>query len=584
MPASRTLFLTTLLAACVTGSPAYAQTAAAAGDWPLHSRDTHNSGYSPLDQITPANAATVAQRWSMDLPKGEGAFSQTPLAVDGVLYVSSGSKVFAIDGATGLQKWMAEVTPSFKGGGRGPAYGDGRIYAFGNSIVYAIDATTGKPVETFGDHGQLRIVNRALEVKDPGRYPPGFDTESLGYSMTTPPTYANGTLYVGVPFADSLINGGLVIAADGVTGAIKWVWRAIPQGPDDDGWDLARDTWKGSPKRQGGGIWTAPAVDLDLGLVYVNVSNPSPNYDGSSRLGENLFTNSVVALDLKTGKRKWHFQAIHHDIWDWDLVTGPTLFDATVNGKTVKALGSLAKTCYAYILDRKTGKPLHKVVETAVPTTTDVPGEQPWPTQPVPYTAAGAPQTPFCSTTPKVDDPELARRVRPTFHPYLSQEFVITAPGNVGGPNYGPSSFSPRTRLYYVTGKNDAFSLKVKPVGDSVQPAPGSPGHFKVFTEIGPKGVTASQNVVAIEPGTGAHTWTIELPSTTGTGNFVTASDVLVQAVGRTLYLLDATSGRKLAELPLKGGTRSTPMTYQAGGRQFIALALGASVVAYGLP
>src|SRR5262249_46863215 len=153
--------------------------------------------------------------------------------------------------------------------------------------------------------------------------------------------YANGKVYVGTGTADSLIPGGVVMAIDGKTGAIDWAFRLVPQGPRDDGWEIAKDTWSG-PNRQGGGVWTQPAVDPETGLLYVNVSNPSPNYDGSSRTGINLFSNSIVALRLDTGKLAWYSQAIHHDIWDWDLMTGPTLFDMTVGGRPVKAIASLA--------------------------------------------------------------------------------------------------------------------------------------------------------------------------------------------------------------------------------------------------
>jgi glucose dehydrogenase len=554
------------------------------GDWPLHNLDIGNRRFSPLDQINVSNVAKLVQRWTYALPRGVNAGSQTPLVVGGIMYISSGSKLMAINAATGEQKWIAEVQPAFLGGGRGPAYGDGVVYAFGPSRMYAIDAATGKPLQSFGENGVLRIVNKALDFKDPGKYPRDLDPETIGYSMTTPPSYHNGTLYVAVPFADSLINGGLVIAANSRTGDIKWVFRTVPQGPKDDGWELAKDTWRGSPKRQGGGIWTTPAIDPDLGIIYVNASNPSPNYDGSSRKGANLFTNSLVALNLTTGKLLWHYQVIHHDIWDWDLVTGPTLFDVTVNGRTIKGVGSLAKTCYAYLLNRDTGQPINPMVESPMITATDVPGEEVSPTQPIPYTSRGIPQQPFCATYPKVSDPELAKLVRPSFHPYLVNDYVIISPGLLGGPNYGPSSFSPRTGLLYVTGKNDASSIKVKPVGDSVEAGPGSPGHFKVFTEIGKTGVTATQNVVAYEPASGNQAWSVELPGTTGTGNFVTAGDVLVQAVGRDLYAFDARTGKQLFKTTLTAPSRSTPMTYGAQGTQYIALVVGSSVIAYGLP
>ena len=184
---------------------------------------------------------------------------------------------------------------------------------------------------------------------------------------------------MGLALGDSHIPGGLLAAVDATTGAIKWVFNTIPQGPQDEGWDIAKDTW-GSGARAGGGIWTQPAIDPELGMIYFNAANPSPDYDGSARKGINLFTDSAIALSLATGKLVWFNQVVHHDIWDWDLVTAPVLFDVTVAGKTVKGIGAPSKTCYLYLWDRETGKPINPVVETPVPTATDVPGEIPWPT------------------------------------------------------------------------------------------------------------------------------------------------------------------------------------------------------------
>lgn len=555
------------------------------GDWALANADIGNSGYSPLDEITPANAGSLTARWTFDLPKGDSVASETPIVANGVMYFNSGSRLFALDAATGQQRWVSEVAPAFKGGGRGPAYGDGRVYAFGPTSLYAVDAKTGKAVDTFGEHGVLRIINRALELKEPGKYPSDLDPTSLGYSMTTAPMYHEGLLYVGIPFSDSLIEGGLLVAADGKTGAIKWVFRTVPQGPKDDGWELAKDTWRGT-RRLGGGVWSPPAIDPELGVIYVAVGNPTPNYDGSSRLGMNLFTNSLLALNLMTGKLLWHYQVIHHDIWDWDLVNGPTLFDATVGGKQAKVVAVAPKNCFVYFFDRKTGEPIHSFVETAVPVTTDVPGEQPWPTQPIPYTSRSVPQEPFCAIRPRVTDGALAKRIRPLYHPYQSGQFVITSPGNTGGPNIGRSSFSPRTGLFYISGKNDAYSITTKTIGENLPEVghPGNKGHFGLIAEVGPTGMTSTQSVGAYDPATGNLSWVVELPGVTGTGNFATAGDVLVQAVGRDFYVLDARSGAQLYKTSMKAGTRSTPMTYRAGGRQFIAMVSGNSVVAWGLP
>jgi quinohemoprotein ethanol dehydrogenase len=556
--------------------------AGAKGDWPLHSLDLYSGRFSALDEINTSNVGTLAQKWSFDAGSALGQL--TPLVIDGIMYFNSGSKVFAVNGATGERLWTTEIQPAFGPTGRGPAYGDGRIYAYGATTLFAVDAKTGKPIESFGSKGTLQIVNKMLDFAYPGKYEQNVDPVSLGYfSLTTPPAYYRGTLYFGLSHGDSHIPGGLLAAVDGTTGAIKWTFNPVPQVPTDEGWQLAKDTWKGGA-RVGAGIWTQPAIDPELGMIYFNASNPSPDFDGSARVGNNLFTNSTIALHLATGKLAWHFQTIHHDVWDWDLVSGPLLFDAQVGGRTVKAIGAPGKTCFLYVWNRETGQPVNPMVETPVPTFTDVPGEHVSPTQPIPYTARGVPQQPFCMQYPIVTDPELAKRVRPFFHPYLSKEFVITAPGNTGGANFGPPSFSPRTGLVYVTGKNDAFSIKVKPVGDSIRAGKPAIGFSDNIAERGPLGMKPSQTVAAYNPGTGDLIWYVEIPATTNSGNVVTAGDLVFQGVAGDLYAFDARSGNQLLKAPLRGNSRASPITYSASGRQYVAIAAATTVVAFALP
>ena len=575
-------FLSLVAVLATISAPATAQTGA--GDWPLHNLDAQSSRFSPLDQITTTNAANLTVKWQLDLPRPASSGTATPIVVGGIMYVNSGHTLFAVDGASGQILWTQVAEQEFPGGGRGPAYGDGRVYVTGRSMLAAFDAETGRPIESFGRSGVLHAARAGLDFKDPDKYPPDLDPETLGYFIASAPTYANGTLYLGLASSEGLVPGGLVIAFDGTTGRVKWVFRTVPQGPGDDGWELTKDTWSG-PARQGGGVWSPPAVDAALGMVYVNVSNPSPNYDGSLRKGANLFTNAVVALDLNTGQLKWHFQALHHDIWDWDLVTGPTLFDVTVDGRPVKALASLAKTCYVYAFDRETGTPIFPMVETAVPTSSDVPGEEVYPTQPIPYTARYVPQSPFCATfPPNIEDPELAALARPIFTPPSSQEPLLIAPGAVGGPNRGSSSFSPRTGLLYVTGKNNAMILQTKPLTDPIEPGLGSPGHFQNFIEWKMSTDNATQNIAAYDPATGDLAWVTEFAGTTSGGNFVTAGDVVFQAIGRQFHAVDARTGTKLAQVTMNISTRSTPMAYMAGSGQFLAIASGRSIVALGLP
>lgn len=556
----------------------------AGGDWPLHNLDVENSRYSPLAEINTSNASRLTVRWTFDVAGTDNIAQATPLVVNGTMYFNSGSKLFALDAATGRLLWTLQATQAFVGGGRGPAYGDGRIYAYGRSVMYAVDAKTGKLVESFGEKGLLRLVNNVLDYKYPGRFARDLDPTTLGYSMTNPPTYHRGVLYVGLPFSDSLLPGGLIAAMDGTTGAIRWVFNTVPQGPRDEGWEIARDTWSGSG-RYGGGIWTTPSIDPQLGRIYFNAANPSPNYDGSSRKGANLFTNALIALDLATGRLVWHYQVIHHDIWDWDLVGGPVLFDVRSGGRTVRGVASAGKNCHMYFFDRETGRPLNPIVETPVPTTTDVPGDVVWPTQPIPYTATGVPLQPLCATYPIVADPALAVRVRPSYYPYQAGEFVITSPGNTGGANYGSPSFSRRTGLLYVNGQNDAWSIKVKPVGDTLKSGPGNQGHFGVIAERGETGMKATTALSAYAPATGERVWYRELPGERSGGNLVTAGDVVFLGVSTgDFYAVDARSGSELLKITAKRGIRASPLTYQAGGRQYVSVVATNSVLTLGLP
>ena len=554
-------------------------------DWPLHNLDLRNSRYAAPDQITPDNVGTLVLKWSHTMPQREIVRATTPLVIHGIMYFNSGSKLTALNAATGDTVWTFEGDPAFASGrGRGPAYGNGTVYAFGPTIMYAVDAKTGELVESFGRHGMLEVAREALIFKYPDAYPPTVDTTAIGYSMTNPPAFVEGNLLIGLPISDRLISGGLVASVDGKTGAIRWVFNTIPQGPQDAGWEIAKDTWS-DDERYGGGVWLPPSVDPDLGMVYFNAANPSPNYDGSSRKGKNLFTDSMLAVDLETGDLEWYFQTLHHDIWDWDLASGPILFDVTVNGEMVKGVASLGKTCYVYILNRDTGQPINPIVETAVPMKTDVPGEEVWPTQPVPYTSTGVPQQPFCAIYPIVTDPELAPRVRQAFHPYQVNEFVIISPGSGGGASYGSPSFSRRTGLLYVTGKNTAGSIKVKPVGNTLQPGSGPVGHFGNVGANGETDMTPTSTLAAYDPPTGARVWYAESPGATNGGNLVTAGNIVFQGVSTgDFYGFDAPTGERLFTYTAERGIHASPLTYQINGTQYVAIAATNQILVFGLP
>ena len=553
-------------------SPLPRVTAGGQADWPLHNLDLKGSRYSSLDEINTTNVDRLELAWSFEPGAGPGIAQATPLVVDGVMYLNAGSTLFAVNAVSGESIWTMIMDETLVARGRGPAYGDGRVYAFGAATMYATDGKTGELVESFGDAGRLEIISEALHFQYPDAYPPGFDADSLGYQLTTPPVYFDNTLYAGVALSENHIPGGLVIAADATTGAIKWVFNTVPQGRRDDGWEIAKDTW-GYGQKVGGGIWTPPAIDPDLGLLYVNAGNPSPDYDGSARLGMNLFTNATIALHLETGKLAWYYQTIHHDLWDWDHVTGPLLFDVTQDGRTVKGIAAAGKNCLMYIWDRATGEPINPMVETAVPTETDVPGDEVWPTQPIPYNARGVPMTPFCSTYPVIEDPALVERARPMYTPYLVNEMII---GTRGGSNWGGPSYSPRTGLLYVTGKNAAISFTVKPVGDSLEPNQRYAGHFGNMAEQVDSGVTPTKTLTAYDPVSGELVWQQLLPTIrpTGTiGNLATAGDLVFQGSGAGgFHAFDARSGERLFLHETARPVSASPLTYQVNGKQYVSV------------
>jgi glucose dehydrogenase len=548
-------------------------------DWRSHNFDVRNGHYSPVDDINVSNVAQLTLKWSFGVDTEDIITQVTPIVVDGIMYFNAGSKLFAVDAVTGQSLWTYEAQPAFRGAGigrRGPTYGGGRIYAHGETIMYAVDAKTGKLVESFGYKGRLLVADAAVRFK----YGAG---DPIGYQIASPPAFLNGTLYLGLAQSERHIQGGLVAAIDGATGAVKWAFNTVPQRPTDDGWEIAKDSWIGGA-RHGGGVWFPPAIDPDLGMLYVNVANPDPAYEGTARKGMNLFTNSIVALNLQTGKLVWYYQTVHHDIWDLDLVTGPLLFDVPVGGRTIKGVATAGKNCFLYLFHRENGQPINPIVETAVPTKTDVPGEEPWPTQPFPYTSTGVPMQPFCATFPIISDPEIGKRARQFYTPYSTRELYIVSHG---GSSFGSPSFSPRTGLYYVTGKNGAVSFTVKIMGSNLpQGTSGSAG--TTAKRDYNMGVIPSQTVTAYNPVTAEVVWQDVHPTKTPiftSGNLATGGDLVFQGSDTgDFYALDARTGKQVFKYTATGLVRANPLTYRTAGRQYVTVVAANTVLTFGLP
>jgi len=523
-------------------------------NWPLHNLDLAGSRYSTLDQINTSNVKTLTPRWLFQYGIIDGVSNQTtPVIVDGVMYVTDPrGGVYAVNAADGHLVWSFDVTNLIGGGrdagyifrNRGVCYSDGVVYTAAGSFLFALDAKTGKPIPTFGRNGQASVILDVIQQ----RYPDVKTAISLGYWFTTAPQIHNGVIYIGSTRSESHIPGGHVLAVDAKTGKVLWHFNTIPQDDKDQGWDIAGPTWVGG-ERNGGGIWETPSIDPELGLLYAAVANPFG--DSSKRAGINLFTDSIIALTLNTGTLKWYFQQTHHDVWDYDSGNQPILFEMQVRGQRVKALAEASKNGFLYILNRETGQPVHPVKETPVPTTSNRPGEQPWPTQPIPHTAAGKPMVPVSPVTPMDIPPErMATRIlAPMFTPPGPNQ--IRAPGTGGGANYGPISYSPRTGYLYVNAIDDPT--------DSGRP---------------PKGYFS-----AYDPTTGELVWQKVFDGFGQAGSVVTASGLVFVGSGSNtagyFMAFDAKTGELLWRFNTGSGVFSSPSMYMVNGEQFVTVGSG---------
>jgi len=523
-------------------------------DWVLHNLDLAGTRYTPLDQITRENVKTLTPRWLFQHGVIDGVSNQTtPIIVNGTMYVTdSRGSVYALNAADGHLLWTYDVTNQLGGGrregyifrNRGATYANGVVYTAGGSFLFALDAKSGKPIPSFGTNGQASVI---LDVLKP-RYPEVKTAISMGYWFTTAPQIHEGVLYIGSTRSESHIPGGHVLAVDAETGKVNWHFNTIPQDEKDQGWDIAGPTWVGG-ERNGGGIWETAAIDPELKMIYLAVGNPFG--DSKKRAGMNLFTDCIIALRMDTGKLVWYFQQTHHDVWDYDSGAPPTLFDMAVNGRRVKALAHASKNGYLYILDRETGKPVHPVKEMPVPTEGAEPGEQPWPTQPIPFTASGKPMEPVCPVTPlEIPAEHLQQnRIVPQFSPMQSR--TIWAPGTGGGSNYSPAAYSPRTGWLYVAAIDQPFN-----------------------SGRGPKGYFS-----AYDPTTGELKWRKVFEGFGQAGAVVTGSDLVFVGAGSNIagyfYAYDARTGEELWKYNTGAGIFSSPSAYMVNGEQFITVASG---------
>ncbi|HWL63463.1 MAG TPA: PQQ-binding-like beta-propeller repeat protein [Steroidobacteraceae bacterium] len=446
-------------------------------NWTTYGGNLASQRYSPADQITKDNFNQLEMVWRLKTdflgPRPDTLYSATPLLVDRTLYTTAGTRraAVALNAVTGEMLWMHTedegqrgLNAPRNGAGRGVAYwasADGRdkrvIYVTPGYRMLALDAKTGVPVPTFGKNGAVDLKLEADQEAD-------LESAELGLNAT--PLVVGDVIVVGASHRPggaprTMRNArGMVRGYDARTGKRLWIFNTIPRRGE-----FGFDTWlDNSAERNGNtGVWAQMSADPELGLVYLPVEIPTGDYYGGNRPGNTLFADSLVAVDVKTGRRKWHYQTVHHDLWDYDLSCAPILFDIKVNGRTIKAIAQPTKQAFLFVFNRETGEPIWPIEERPVPQS-QVPGErtsptQPFPTRPAPFDMQGVSENDLLDLTPalKAEALEVVKRYRmgPLFTPPVFSSLdgplaTLQVPADVGGANWPGGSFDPETNHLYI--------------------------------------------------------------------------------------------------------------------------------------
>jgi len=428
--------------------------------WSFYKGDEASSSYSPLQEINVSNVSRLENAWTFqmsDLPQGEQPVSSqsNPIIVDGVMYANSGKQtVYAIDAATGKEIWscktLDEGVPS--AASRGVTYweskGDKRIlYSSGNYLM-AIDAKTGKIIPSFGNNGRINL-NEGMRD----------DPEKISVTLSTPGRIYKDLIIIGARTPDAYgAPPGYIRAYNCKTGKLEWTFHTIPH-PGETGYE----TWPPDAYKYAGGVncWAGLSIDTRRGMVFLALGSPSYDYYANDRAGENLFGNCVLALDAATGQYKWHFQAVHHDLWDYDLPAPPNLVTFEKDGKQVDAVAQVTKQGFVFILDRDTGKPVYPVEERKVPAS-DIPGEEVWPTQPFPVKPKAFVKQFMTEEDLNYYSDEDHKAILQQFRSVRYEGLftppdlkgTLSLPATRGGANWGGAAYDPATGHLYIRGNN----------------------------------------------------------------------------------------------------------------------------------
>jgi quinoprotein glucose dehydrogenase len=624
-------------------------------EWRTYGADLASSRYAPLDQITAGNFKDLQVAWRLKTDnlgaRPEFNLQSTPLMVGGVLYTTAGSRraVVAVDAATGEMLWIHREDEGMRGveaprqlSGRGLAYwSDGKnariIYVTPGYRMIALDARTGDVVRSFGRNGAVDLKLEMDQEMDP-------ITGDVG--LHAAPVIARDVVIIGAAHTEGSRpvsrrnDKGYVRGYDVRTGKRLWIFHTIPR-PGEFGYH----TWKdGSEEYTGNtGVWGQISVDEELGLVYLPMEIPTGDYYGGHRPGDNLFASGIVAVDLKSGKRKWHYQFIHHDIWDWDVPCAPILADVMIDGRMRKIVAQPTKQAWVYVFDRATGEPVWPIEERPVEQST-VPGEQTSPTQPFvtkppPFDVQGVAIDDLIDFTPELRAEAVKHvsrfKLGPIFTPPVVSKWegplaTLMLPNATGGANWQGGSYDPETGIMYIFSNTQVTALNLAPGGDRSDMAyisgqatnPDDPKAPPIGTTI--QGLPLIKppygRITAIDLGKGEIAWQIahgETPDNvrnhpllkglniprTGRqgrlGTLVTKSLVIAGEGGlftlpdgrrgAMLRAYNKASGAEVGAVYMPAPQTGSPMTYMLNGRQYIVVAISGQgfpgeLIAFRLP
>jgi quinoprotein glucose dehydrogenase len=639
--------------------PGRAQYGVKDGQWRSYAGDTGSTKYSALDLINKDNVKKLEIAWRWKSPdnaiRSKNPFlvpfiyEATPLLVNGVLYTSTSfAQIAAIDPATGETKWVYDPG-SHKDGmptnlgfvNRGVAYWTGgkdeeRIFvATGNAHLVAVSAKDGKPCADFGKDGKVDLtkgLRRAVDRKL--------------YSVTSAPLVCRDVVIVGSSISDLPPNKemppGDVRGFDPKTGKQLWTFQTVPQAGEVGVETWEKESWKYTGNTN---VWAPMSADEETGYVYLPVSTPTNDWYGGHRHGDNLFADSLVCVEAKSGKRVWHFQTVHHGLWDYDLPAAPNLVDITVAGKKIKAVAQVTKQGFCFVFDRATGKPVWPIEEREVPRS-KVPGEkaaptQPFPTKPPPFERQGIREEDLIDFTPEMRKEALAILQKYEYGPLYtppSEKGTVNLPGWLGGANWQGAAFDPETGILYVTSVTSPITVAVKKTEKDDKSGfdylAALEGHLD-----GPQGLPLVKppygRLTAINLNKGEHAWMVplgdgprnhpllkdlkDLPARLGSpqrGSLLCTKTLLFSGqqgkVEKVIGMIrsgegtakdlresftfnpyfrafDKVTGEMLWEMKLPDNPTGAPMTYKIGDRQYIVFAVGgllnpAELIALALP